>query len=272
MQRWQAAPTLSDRTVEGDQGVRPSCDGHPRPLLEITLRYRPLVAGAAALALVLTLSACGDDGDEDSTDTTEASADSSEDTTADTEADTEDTTAETDDTAAEEDPAGDLTGLLVTPEDVGDGFAEDVYETSTEPGPCGTSIDTDYPYDTIVGTVVVEQELQLALQHELRTYADEATAGETFAYAQDALSCGTETAVEGVGLGEVTDVSSDIGADAFVVEVTSATDGTEGALVVVLVGPVLSVFQFQGPAGVEDGPDPVAIVSANTAALQAELG
>lgn len=237
------------------------------------MRYRPLLAGAAALALALSLTACGDDGDEESTDTTEAEAESTEDTTAEAE-ETEDTEAETDDTEAEgeEGATGDLTSLLVTPEAVGEGFVESDYETSTEPGPCGTSIDADYPYDTVVGTVLVEETAQLALQHELRTYADETSAADTFAYAQDALSCGAETSVEGVALGDVTDVSAEIGADAFAVEVTSEADGSEGALVVVLAGPVLSVFQFQGPADVEEGPDPVAIVTENTSALLAEVG
>jgi len=245
------------------------------------MRYRPLLAGAAALALTLSFVACGDDdGDDaaDTGDTTEAEV-SSDDTTADTEA-TEDTTADTEateDTEPTEDtvaegPAGELSALLVTPEAVGEGFTEETYETSTEPGPCGAMIDAEHPFDSIVGTVLVEQELELALQHEIRSYADAATAEATFNDAQEALSCGTETTVEGVVLGEVTDVTDSIGADAFAVEVTSDADGTEGALVVVLVGPALSVFQFQGPADVEDGPDPVAIVTENTAALQAELG
>ncbi|HEV7720318.1 MAG TPA: hypothetical protein VGO60_03495 [Iamia sp.] len=245
------------------------------------MRYRPLLAGAAALALTLSLVACGDDdGDDtaDTSDTTEAEAstdattadtEATEDTTADTEA-TEDTEA-TDDTEAGE-PAGDLSTLLVTPEAVGEGFTEQPYETSTEGGPCGAMIDEEYPFDAIVGTVLVEEELELALQQEIRTYADAATAEETFNYAQEALSCGAETTTEGLVLGEVTDVTDSIGADAFAVEVTAEADGTEGALVVVLVGPALSVFQFQGPADVDDGPDPVAIVAENTTALQAELG
>lgn len=244
------------------------------------MRYRPLLAGATALALALSLSACGDDGDDDATtDTTEAEA--TDDTaTEDTEAETEDTTetteAETEDTTedttAEEGPAGDLTGLLLTPEDVGEGFVEQPYEASSEPGPCGIDIDAENPSDSVVGTVLVEEELELGLQHELRTYADEAAAGATFAAAQDALSCGAETETPGIVLGEVTDVTAEVGGDSFLVTLTAEEEGIEGGIVVAQVGSVLSVYQFQGPGEVEEGPDPLAIVTANVEALQAELG
>ncbi|HEX7135083.1 MAG TPA: hypothetical protein VF228_21095 [Iamia sp.] len=249
------------------------------------MRYRPLLAGAAALALALSLTACGDDGDDtaDTADTADTSAETedtaTEDTaTDDTEAETEDTTddteAETEDTTedTEADTPGDLTGLLVTAEDVGEGFAEQPYETSTEPGPCGTAIDEDYPYDAIVGTVLAHEELGLGLQHELRTYADEETAATTFTAAQDALACGDQTTEPGVVLGEVTDTTAEVGADAFVVTVTAEEDGVEGGIVVVQVGQVLSVYQFQGPVEVTEGPDPLAIVTANVESLQTELG
>lgn len=243
------------------------------------MRHRPLLAGAVVLALALSLAACGDDGgDEDTADTTTTEAAASEDTST-TEAVTDDTAAEettteagTEDTTAEEAPDGDLTGLLLTPADVGEGFVEQAYETSTEPGPCGTMIDEENPFDAIVGTVLVQEELGLALQHELRTYADEATAAATFGAAEEALSCGAETAQPGLSLGDVTDVSADVGAEAFAVAVTSEEDGIEGGLLTVQVGNVLSVYQFQGPSGVEDGPDALAVVSANVEALQAELG
>jgi hypothetical protein len=240
------------------------------------MRYRPLLAGATALALALSLSACGDDGDDDATtDTTEAEATddtATEDTETETEDTTEDAEAETEDTAAEEEPAGDLTGLLLTPEDVGEGFVEQPYEDSSEPGPCGVDIDAENPSDSVVGTVLVEEELELGLQHELRTYADEAAAGATFAAAQDALSCGAETETPGIVLGEVTDVTADVGGDSFLVTLTAEEQGIEGGIVVVQVGSVLSVYQFQGPGEVEEGPDPLAIVTANVEALQAELG
>lgn len=241
------------------------------------MRHRPLLAGAVVLALAVSLAACGDDGDDDTADTTTTEAAASEETST-TEAATDDpadeettTEAGTDDTTAEEAP-DDLTGLLLTPADLGEGFVEQAYETSTEAGPCGSMIDEENPFDAIVGTVLVEEELGLALQHELRTYADEDTAGATFAAAQEALSCGAETAQPGLVLGEVTDVSADVGADAFVVAVTAEEDGIEGGLVTVQVGNVLSVYQFQGPIDVEGGPDPLTVVTANVAAIQAELG
>jgi hypothetical protein len=244
------------------------------------MRHRPLLAGAVVLALALSLAACGDDGDEDTADTADSTteAEASDDTST-TEAETEDTTAEetttteaeTDDTTAEE-PSGDLAGLLLTPEDVGEGFVEQAYETSTEAGPCGTRIDEENPFDAVVGTVLVQEELGLALQHELRTYADEEIAAATFAAAQAALSCGTETAQPGLVLGEVTDVSDQVGAESFAVSATAEADGVEGGLITVQVGNVLSVYQFQGPGDVEDGPDPLAIVTANVEVLQTELG
>ena len=235
------------------------------------MRYRPLIAGAAALAQTLSLSACGDDdGDDTSSDTTEAEAET-EDTAA-----TDDTEAETDDTEAEGETEGeeaaDLTGLLVTPEDVGEGFVEAEYETSTEPGPCGTSIDDEYPSDDVAGTVLAEEELQLFLQHEVRSYADDGTAAETFAASQDALSCEADTTEPGLTLSAPADVSDAVGTDAYAIEVTSEEDGTEGAIVVAHVANVLSVFQFVGPAGGEEGPDPVAIVAANVEAIQAAIG
>jgi len=236
------------------------------------MRYRSLLAGAAALALVLSLAACGaDDGGDDasSTTTTEKATETTEapdETTESTEAEDETTTA------PEEEGGDDLSAALVTPEDVGPGFVEADYETSDEPGPCGGDVDAEHPYDAIVGTVVGQEETQLALQHELRTYADDETATETFTAAQDAFSCGADTAIEGLALSEVADVSADVGADAFAVEVTSATDGTEGALVAVLVGNVLSVYQFQGPAGGEEGPDPLAIITANIEVVKEAVG
>lgn len=244
------------------------------------MRFRPLLAGAAALALALSLTACGDDGDDDATDTADTEAEASDDTASDDTAadETEDTT---DDTAAEEEPTddttaegetGDLSALLLTPEDVGAGFVEQPYETATGEGPCGVDIDAENPFDAIVGVVITEPELGLGLQHELRTYADADAAGATFAAAQEALSCGAETTDPAIVLGEVTDVTEQVGAEAFAVPITAEAEGVEGGFITVLVGPVVSVYQLQGPAEVEEGPDPVAIVAANVEALQAELG
>ncbi len=237
------------------------------------MRHRPLLAGAAALALVLSITACGDDGDDDTADTT-TEAETTEDTATTTEAtepETEDTTApEPETTTAEE---GRLTGLLLTAEDLGEGFAEQPYETSTESGLCGgDNVDEGHPYDEIVGRVLVGEELRIALQQELRTYADEETAAAAFAAYEEALSCGAETAQPGVELGEVTDVSATVGATAFVVNVTAEEQQVDGGAVTVQVGPVLSIYQFQGPIGSDEGPDPVALVTANVEALQAELG
>jgi hypothetical protein len=253
------------------------------------MRYRPLLAGAAALALALSLTACGDDGDDDTADTTDTSAETDDTGTDATEAETDDTTEDTatedttDDTATEDtatedttedggETSDDLTGLLVTAEDVGEGFAEQPYQTSTEPGPCGTSIDEDNPFDAIVGTVLVHDELGLAVQHELRTYADEEVAGTTFGAAQEAFACGDQTTEPGLVLGEVTDVSADVGTDAFVVTLTAEEDGYEGGLVIAQVGQVLSVYAFQGPLDATEGPDALAIVTANVEILLGELG
>jgi hypothetical protein len=239
------------------------------------MRHRPLLAGAAALALVLSLAACGDDGDDDTADTTTTEAETSEDTATTTEAtepEAEDTTEATEPatTTAEE---GQLAGLLLTAEDLGEGFAEQPYETSTEPGLCGgANVDEGHPYDAIVGRVLLGEEQRIALQQELRTYADEETAAAAYAAYEEALSCGAETAQEGVELGEVADVSAVVGAPAFVVNVTAAEQEVEGGAVTVQVGPVLSIYQFQGPIGAEEGLDAVALVTANVEAIQTELG
>jgi hypothetical protein len=149
------------------------------------MRHRSMIAGAVALALTFSLAACGDDGDDESADTTttEASTEDTgtdETTVDDTEAEEPETTEATEDTTEDteaEAPEGDLAGFLLTAADLGEGFAEQGYETSEDPGPCGTTIDADYPYDAIVGTVLVDEASQLGLQHEIRTYADPATAG-----------------------------------------------------------------------------------------------
>lgn len=227
------------------------------------MRTRSLLVPAAALALVLSAAACGDDDDAadttTTTATTEAPAESS--TTTEAEESTETTEAPATD---------DLTGLLVTPEDLGEGFTEGEYETSTEVGPCGQEFDD--PYESVVGAVLVNEELELALQHELQSYADEDTAATVLADAQEALSCGADTTTEGVVLGEPSDVSEDVGAPAFALELTNETEGIEGGLVAVQVGAVLSIYQFQGPVGVEEGPNPQDVVTANVEALMAELG
>ncbi len=244
------------------------------------MRHRPLIAGAVALALTCSLAACGDDGDDEaSTETTEATTEdtATDDTTADdTEAEEPETTEAPDDTTDDteaEAPAGDLSGFLLTAEDLGAGFAEQEYETSEDPGPCGTTVDADHPYDAIVGTVLVDEANQLGLQHEIRSYADAATAGDTLAAAQEAFSCGASTNEEGLVLSEVTDLSADLEVEsAFAVQVTSEADGTEGAVIAALVGPTIAVFQFVGPADSEEGPDVQTILVDNLAALQAEVG
>lgn len=236
------------------------------------MRHRPLLAGAAALALVLSLTACGDDGDDDTADTTTTTTEAAEDTTAETEA-SEPETTETTEPATTTVEQAQLTGLLLTAEGLGAGFTEQPYEKTTAPGLCGgTIVDEEHPYDTIVGRVLVGQEVGIALQHELRRYSDEAAAAAAYAAAEEALSCGAETTQPGVVLGEVTDVSATVGATAFVVNLTAEEQEVEGGAVTVLVGSVVSVYQFQGPVGLEDGPDPVALVSANVEAIKAELG
>jgi hypothetical protein len=247
------------------------------------MRYRPLIAGAAALALALSLTACGDDDGEDAstdTDSTETTAaETTEAETETTEAETETTEAETETTEAETETettvaegATDLAGLLVMAEDVGAGFTEQPYETSTEPGPCGISIDEASPYDDIAGTVLGQEELQLFMQHEIRAYADAAAAAEAMAAAQEGFGCGAETTEPGVMLGEVTDVTGDVGGEsAFGVEVTAENEGISGALIAVQVGPVISVYQFQGPDDVSEGPDVITLISDNVAAIETAL-
>lgn len=236
------------------------------------MRYRSLLAGPLALALTLSLVACGDDdGDgDDATTTTTTEAEAATETTEAEETEADETEDETEETDGEEEVGSeDLTGLLVTEADL-PGFTEVEYETSTEPNACGVRFSEEYPYEDIVGTNLIEEELQLLLQHELRTYADEDTAMETFAASVDALSCGEE-ALEGLVLSDPVDLTDDVGAPAYVIEVT-ADDGTDGALVAVQVGAVVSVYQFQGPADVEEGPDPLAVVQENVTLLQDQLG
>lgn len=225
----------------------------------------PRALAAGALVLALALAACGGDDDaaDETTTTTTATSTTGEASTT--------SEAGTSSTEGDEETV-DLASLLVTPEDVGSSFAEQEYETSTEPGPCGGSIDEDHPYEEIVGSVVVDEEAGRALQHELRAYADEDAAAQVFAASQEELSCGADTTVEGLVLEEVTDVSADVGADAYVVPFENSAEGTEGGLVAVQVGAVVSVYQFQGSATDSEGPDPLAIVTANVEELQAALG
>lgn len=251
------------------------------------MRIRSLIAGAAAVALTLSLVACGDDDGDDAADT----GTTEESTT--TEAESEDTTAET--TEAEEpgsdttepetsEPEGsepeagsvDLESLLVTQADLGGGFVDQGYEDTDDEGPCGTSIDAANPYDDIAGTVLVDEALRLFFQHEIRTYADDATAADTLAAAEEALSCGSDTVEEGVELGETYDVVDETGGDAaFALFGSLEPEGLAQVLVAVQVGSVISVYQFGGPLDGDDDdslPDPMELVAANVEAIEAAVG
>lgn len=242
------------------------------------MKMRSIAAAVTAGLLVLTLAACSDDdgGDEATDDTTTTAAEESggDETTApaddeETTEPAEETTEPADDETTEPaEPDSDLASLLVTAEDVDDAFVDQPYEPSSEGGPCGASIDAEYPYDDIAGSVVVDEALGLGLQHELRLYADADAAATAFDFSRTTFDCG-ETE-EGVVIDAPVDSTEQIGADSYIVGVTDPA-GTSGGVIVVLVGPVISVYQFQGPADLPDdeGPDTEPIITGNVAELQA---
>ncbi len=219
-------------------------------------RHRLLrpIAGSA-LAIVLALAACG--GDDDAADDTTTTGAAEETTT--TEAPEEETTT----TAAD---AGDLEALfdrlLLQPEDLDPTFVDAGYEPSNEGGPCGVSVDDEFPPSAQDGTTLASEEYQLAMVEEIRIYADEAESLAAFQRAVEALSCGPNTEDPTIALGEISDVSDQLGTEGFAVPVTGAD--VEGAVIVARITDAIVVFQFQGAPGAAEAvgaPQPIEVAA-----------
>lgn len=248
------------------------------------MRRRALpVAALAVIALGLVGCSSSDDDstDKESDKSTTTTADEKSTTTAgEDEAEDEDaeddatTTTEAEDTDDADQAAAEeaLAELLVTPEDLGEGFTEGPYDPA-EGGPCGTDPDDDFPPLFRNGRAMLNEEAQLGMLHELRVYDTDATASSAFEAATVAVGCGEDT-VDGIlALGDVTDISAEMGTDAFAVEISGGD--IEGVMIVALYSDLLSVYQFQGAPGAAEAanaPNPLDIAQANMGTVVETIG
>lgn len=240
------------------------------------MQTRRFLVGAVAV-LGLTLAGCSDSEDDTSTDdtqadqtTTEAPDTSAPDTSDTTGGDTTDTTMG-DDMPSQEEMEATLSELLVAPADLGPGFIEDEYDVGSG-GPCGLDPDEEFSPMVRVGRAMSDAELQLGALHELRVYDSDTTATSAFEAGVTAVSCGTETADPSISLGEVTDVSADVGTDAVAVEITG--EGVEGLVIIAGYSDLLAVYQFQGATDADTTgvPNPLETAATNMGVIISAIG
>lgn len=251
------------------------------------MRRRALPVAALAVVALSLVGCSSSDGDSaesgsdkstttkaDEKSTTTESEDDAEDDTEDDAEDDATTTTEAEDTDDADQAAAEeaLAELLVTPEDLGEGFTEGPYDP-VEGGPCGTDPDVEFPPLFRNGRAMQHEEAQLGMLHELRVYDTDETASSAFEAATFAVGCGADT-VDGIfTLGEVTDISEEMGTDAFAVEISGGD--IEGVMIVALYSDLLSVYQFQGAPGAAEAaaaPDPLLIAQSNMGAVVETIG
>lgn len=211
---------------------------------------------AVAALFVLALAACGDDDAGSPAGPTSTTAAATEDETTTSVAGDEEAPEATTTTAPSEEGPGAvesiLQQLLVAPGEIGQGGFVDVGYTPTEgPNLCGVDVDADIAPSALVGTALESESQQLAVQQELRAYADPDQAAAAFAAGREGTSCATST--DGTRtLSEPTDVTGRVGGDeAFAVTVTG--EGFDGLLVAVHVRDVIATFEFAGAGAGEGG-------------------
>ena len=148
--------------------------------------------------------------------------------------------------AGEDDPATQLATFLITADDLGPTFVE-MEASDSEAGPCGVSVDADYPPALKAQGAFQSEELQLAMQQDLRVFASEDEASAAFDGFVESVSCGADTTDGSIELGEPTDVTDEVGQKAVAVAITG--DGIEGVGVVVHYSDLIATYQFQGATG-----------------------
>ena len=138
--------------------------------------------------------------------------------------------------------------LLVTADELGDGFTDVGYVPSAEPNVCGFALDEEHPPDVLVG-VRLDGSGAFVVQQELRVYPST----EESAAAYDAAVAGTTCPPTVASLG---DVAEEVGADA--ATMFSETSPTvEAITVIAVVSDTVVTFRIDGTPGESTGAAPV---------------
>jgi hypothetical protein len=227
-------------------------------------RIPRVAATAFAIALLVGCSSGG--SDDAAATTTEAETTTTEEVTTTTEEET--TTTE----AGDDDPATQLATFLLTADDLGPSFVEREASTS-EAGPCGVSVDDEFPPAVKAQRAYESEELQLAMQQDLRVFASEDEASAAFDGFVESVSCGSETTNSSIELGEPTDVTDEVGQKAVALTITG--DGVEGVGVVVHYSDLVATYQFQGATGAAEASgiaSPLDIAAGNIQDIVDQIG
>jgi hypothetical protein len=231
-------------------------------------RITRVAAAAFAFALLVGCSSSGSDDAATTTTEVEATTTTEEATTTTTTEEEETTTTE----AGDDDPASQLATFLITADDLGPSFVE-MEASASESGPCGVSVDEEFPPAVKAQTAFQSEELQLAMQHDLRVFASEDDASAAFDGFVDSVSCGSETTNSSIELGEPTDVTDEVGQKAVAVAITG--DGVEGVGVVVHYSDLVATYQFQGATGAAEASgiaSPLDITAGNIQDIVDQIG
>lgn len=232
------------------------------------MRTRSQIVGAAALVLALTLAGCGGGDDSDAAETTTTTEEEVEETTTTTEAEEESTTTSEAEEPESDDPSNEdllavIEPLVITADEISDQFGTGEWEADVDSSsPCDQDPDDTYPPAAQTGTVVGSDDLNLYLRQDIRVYSTIGDAEAVLELAAEAFSCGADTTDPSLELGPVTDVSDEVGVDAFAVEVLQ--DGDPGSLIVALYSDVVVSFQFVGDgdvAATEGIPSPLEVAT-----------
>ena len=227
-------------------------------------RFVRIVVASAALAVLVSCSSGGSD-EADTTTTTKVEKTTTTEATSNTE---EETTT----TEAGDDPSAQLATLLITADDLGPTFVEREANDDGE-GPCGGKVDDDFPPAVKAQAAFQSDELQLAMQQDLRVFESEDAASAAYDGFVAAVSCGSDTADGSLQLGEPTDVTNEVGQKATAVAITA--QGSEGVGVVVHYSDLIATYQFQGATGAADAAgigSPLDFVKANIAEIVDTIG
>lgn len=223
--------------------------------------------GAAAFAVALLVSCSSGGSDDAGSTTTKVEKTTTTEATTTTEEETTTTEAGTDDEAEAK-----LATLLITADDLGPTFTEFETDDSDE-GPCGGDIDADFPPLVKAQVAFQSEELQLAMQQDLRIFESEDGASAAFDGFVEAVSCGADTTDPSFQLGEPTDVTNEVGQKAVAVPITG--DGVEGVGIVVHYSDVIATYQFQGATGAADAAgiaSPLEFAAANVQEIVDTIG
>lgn len=149
-----------------------------------------------------------------------------------------------------------LEALLLNTGDITPDFVESDVSLPAGTTPCGFSIDEQYPAEHH-RTVLQPPTSGRSVFEELRFYPNTRVASEAYDAIVAGLSCGGN---DQFSLGDVTDVSFELDAEAIAVSYSNADVG--GVIIVAELAEVLVGLQFQGPpdaTNTDAAPDPLAL-------------